>query len=715
MSNPRRTALVTLAERAGILPAYIDVAGRRRTASDATRRALLAALGMDVSTDRRAIETLAELDRKREARLLVPVGIARPPARTMPITVQLPPRIRGGAYRLEIADERGEVWERTGRLRRARDGTARLTLGRSITPGYYRVRVTVEPGGRSGEQLLVVTPSRCTPPAERLGRRRAFGIMANLYTLRSETNWGVGDLTDLTALGAWAARCGAAFVAINPLHALLNQGDAVSPYSPLSRLFRNPLYLDPAAVPELVDSPTARARLQDVDHRAALERLRRQERVDYAGVMALKRPLLEALHRAFTEREANDGSARGRAYQRYRAAQGEALTGFATYLALADRHGPRWRDWPAELRRPNGRAVLEYRRAHDDAIDYHCWVQFELDAQLGRAAGGTRLALGLLGDLAIGADPDGADTWSSPDLFVAGASLGAPPDAGIPAGQDWGLVPLAPHALAARRFDYWILMLRTALRHMGGLRLDHVMGLFRQYWIPPGGSPADGAYVRFPSEPLLAILALESARARAVIVGEDIGTVPRGLPAALRRWGILSTRMLYFEQEGGGFRPAQRYSGRALVTVNTHDHPTLAGYWSGRDLDLRYAVGDIVAPAALRRARAVRERERAALARRLVRDRLLRSPPAPSSPGGELTAAVHTFLARTPAPLVGLSLDDLVGETEPVNLPGVGPDRYPSWRRRLTPALEAITASPDVRRAMGDQRRRARVGAWPAS
>jgi 4-alpha-glucanotransferase len=531
----------------------------------------------------------------------------------------------------------------------------------------------------------------------------AYGITANLYTLRSTRNWGVGDLTDLATLGRWAARRGAAFVAINPLHALLNRNGALSPYSPVSRLFRNPLYLDPVAVPGFAECAEARAWLRGGGMAADVQRMREGDRVDYAAVMALKRPLLEVLHRRAAPREP--------AYARYVAEQGEALMAFATYLALAERFGPEWRTWPAELRRPGGAAAAAFRREHAAAIDFHCWVQYEIDRQLGRAAAAAGLELGLVGDLAIGTAPNGADTWAAPDLFVAGASLGAPPDPHSPGGQDWGLAPLDPRALAARRFDYWILLLRAALRHMGGLRLDHVMGLFRQFWIPPGGRPADGAYVRYPAEPLLAILALESTRAGAVIVGEDLGTVPRGLPAVLRRWGILSTRVLYFEREGAGFKPARRYSNRALATVNTHDHAPLAGYWCARDIELGHAVGAIPSAGALATARRVRARERRALLRRLAAERVLPDAQAPAS-SAALAAAVHSFLAGTPAPLIGLSLDDLMGETEPVNLPGIGLDRYPSWQRRSALPLERLTTAAEVRRALGDQRRRVRPGTW---
>jgi 4-alpha-glucanotransferase len=326
-------------------------------------------------------------------------------------------------------------------------------------------------------------------------------------------------------------------------------------------------------------------------------------------------------------------------------------------------------------------------------VDFHCYVQFELDRQLGAVAEeADGLGLGLLGDLALGSAPDGADTWMFPELFVEGARLGAPPDDYSATGQEWGLPPIDPLRLAADGYRYWTLLLRHALQHMGALRLDHVMGLFRQFWIPRGRPAADGAYVRFPAEELLGILALESERRGAVIIGEDLGTVPPGLPARLARRGVLSTRVLYFQRGRTGFRPAARYSPRALVTATTHDHPPLAAFWTGRDLELRHAAGALSA-VELAEAQRTREGERRSLLRRLQREGHW-APGRPLNDTFAVVGAVHRFLARTPAPLLGVMLDDLTGETDPVNLPGVGQDRYANWSRRSRISLDTLRESP---------------------
>jgi 4-alpha-glucanotransferase len=540
--------------------------------------------------------------------------------------------------------------------------------------------------------------ARCTPVAAKLGRRRGFGLWANLYTLRSRTNAGAGDLSDLSALLELAAREGADFVGLSPLHALWNRGPHVSPYAPVSRLYRNELYLDVGRVPELARCAAARERLA----RSARElaRLRAAEQIDYPRVAALKRGILQRLHAEFEGRPA---AARRRAYAAYRAREGEALDDFATFVALAEARAARsereldWQAWPRALRDPRSPAVARFRRERWREIDFHRFVQFELDRQLGaaaRAAERAGLAIGLYPDLALGSARGGAETWASPELFAEGASVGAPPDDFSREGQDWSIPPLDPLALREQGFAFYRRLLRAAFAHAGALRIDHVLGAFRLYWIPRGRPPAEGAYVLQPARELLAILAQESRRAGALVVGEDLGTVPAGTQARLARHGILSSRVLYFERAGGRFRPARAYSKRALASANTHDLVPLAGYAAGADLVLRRRVGAIASEPALQAALAERAASARALVRRLDAEGLLRGPE-PSAP--ELAVAVAGLLARTPCPLVAFSLDDAVGETRPVNLPGVGPDAYPSWTRRMRVEVERLSGHPGVR------------------
>jgi 4-alpha-glucanotransferase len=558
-----------------------------------------------------------------------------------------------------------------------------------------------------------LTPAaRCVAPDERLDGRRVFGLWANLYSLRSERGLGFGDLGDLHRLIRFAGDAGAAFVGMNPLHVLRNRGHSFSPYSPLSRLFRNPLYLELEAIPEWADCEGLRQRLASVPMQRELAALRAAERLDPERVAAAQAPLLEALHRSFAARHRGRDTARGREYARYREEQGPLLDDFAVFRALEDHlagqgHGRDWRAWPARYRSPRSDAVSAFAREQAETVDLHAFVQFELDRQLAAAAAAAEragLVLGLYRDLALGSAASGFDPWAFPDLFVMEASVGAPPDAYSDTGQDWGFPPLSPERLADADGGYIQRLLAAVFAHAGAVRIDHVMGLFRQWWVPAGRSAREGRYVAYPARQLLAAVVLASRRQGALVVGEDLGTLPPGLGPRLARRGLLSSRVLYFERERDGrFRPAARYSRRALVTANTHDLPTLPAFWTGRDLEIRRELGLLADDAALARAREARGAERRALLSRLRRDGLLASE-APDVP--DLCAAVHAFLCGTPSPLVGISLDDLAGETEPVNVPGVGQERYPSWTRRMRLDLEALASDAGVDRALAGARTR---------
>jgi 4-alpha-glucanotransferase len=425
--------------------------------------------------------------------------------------------------------------------------------------------------------------------------------------------------------------------------------------------------------------------------------------------MMAKRPALEAMHRTFVTQHRGRDTPRGRAYAAYLDAQGEALDDFATWCVLDERwEGRPWQTWPAEFRDADGEPVRTLRAREGERVDLHRWLQFELDRQLGEAQARARelgLPIGLYQDLAIGSAADGSDTWMNPDLFLDGAAIGAPPDPYASAGQNWGLPVINPHRLAEDGYAYWVRLVRAALRHGGALRIDHILGLFRQYWIPAGMSGSAGAYVRFPAEDLLGILALESVRANALIVGEDLGTVPPEVPSALARWGVLSSKVLYFEidTKRGRFKPPETYPRLALTTANTHDMPTIAAFWRELDIELRAQVGAISSSRAVKQARKERAAAREALANALADEGLWPEGEEPTTDLA-LREGVHSFLRRTPSWLVGLSLDDLAGEVEPVNLPGVALDQWPSWTRRMTMSLEDVSASADVQRALGVER-----------
>ena len=713
-----RPGLRALADRLGIIPEYVDqTRTRTRRTTDATRVALLAAMGHRADSERRARESLERLFVEDRETIVPPALVLREGELRRHPLVDVEATGGGVSWSLSIRDEQGTERSAAGT---ARAGVrAAIAYPADLPPGYYDVSVRITGRGAPYEarQLLVIAPTGCPPLREMVGDGGVFGLTTNLYTVRSDRNAGFGDLTDLRALAEWGGEIGAAFIGVNPLHALFNRGTAISPYSPVSRLFRNPLYLDVTALPELADSPEAQEMLESTRVRVTLAELRRAARIDHERIVATIEPIARAVFRSFVERHRSHRTERWLAMERFCEEQGRALVDFGTFMALDRHHGNirPWSEWPAGHRDPRSPAVVEFRERHADEILFHQWLQFALDAQLAEVASGARdagMRIGLYQDLAIGTAPQSADRWANPGLFVSGASLGAPPDPYSETGQVWGLPPIDPRRLARSGYRYWIEVVRASLRHAGALRIDHVMGLFQQFWIPDGATGEDGAYVGFPADDLLGILTLEATRARALVVGEDLGTVPPHVPPAMRECEILRSRVLYFERtRSGGFARGSTYPRFALATANTHDMPTLAGWWGARDLDLHHLLpkkrkrgAEGREGARERTARAAREKEKRALLRRLAAEGALPSAREPES-GAELRGAVHRFLCSTPAALVGISLDDLAGEVEPVNLPGVEPDRFPSWTRRMGMSLEEMRRDGEVQRALGCERR----------
>lgn len=698
-----RPMLRALADRKRIQASYVDQTGEKlRHTSDQTRVQLLAAMGIDASTEERARQALRALRKAEHRRLIDPVRVVRQRSRSLSrITVRMPTIDADEArWTLELRTEEG-AWSRwSGTVQGGRSRHAHLTLPVVPPLGYHDLTITFEGGGRrhSGTQRLIVVPSRCMAPELRLRGRRGFGITANLYTVRSRANWGAGDLGDLATLSEWLGHQGGAFVGVNPLHALRNDGYDVSPYSPISRLFRNPLYLRADDIPELAHDETVRAMIAAPDVQRELAELRAASMVDYGRVMAVRTPILEQLHRTFERQELGASTERGRAYESYVAREDPQLTQFATFMAIAEQEGPDARAWPEPLRDPGSPEVARRREELKHRVGYHMWLQFELDRQLGNAAhhaAESGLALGLYQDLAVGSAPSGSDVWANPGLFRQGATVGAPPDMYSEEGQNWGLPAMDPFVLRETRYDYWIRLLRSGFRHTGALRIDHALGLFRMFWVPLGDSARNGAYVTSFSEELFGIMALESMRHGAIVVGEDLGTVPPQVPRVLERWGVLGSKVVVFEGDlaTGRFRAANAYPRLALTTVNTHDLPPLVGWMRERDVTLRSELGDLSDGHQLAAARGARAADRGGVVELLIQEGLLPRSAHEHLEPEALVRAIHAFVRRTPAALVGLSLDDLALESEPVNIPGVWQDRYPSWSRRMRETLEELLHS----------------------
>lgn len=700
-----------------IEPGYEDAGGLPRTTTPAAKRALLAAMGVETGS---AEGLRAALDRA-EAAALVPAVLAtragEDASLPLPLGAGAPPGAAGGARGWRLALEDGETLE--GALPAGGD---RLTLPTPLPPGYHRLLLE-RSGADPASILLVASPGRCLTPGD-LGTAPCFGIACQVQSLRGggggaegrSRDLGSGDLADLAALAEAAGREGADLLGVNPLHALfLSTPAARSPYSPSSRSFLNWLLVAPDLVPEVADDPGLARGLA-----AAQEETRTSSDhalVDHPATAARRRRLLEAGFARFRETHLGGRpTPRGRAFLDFRRDGGEALARHCLFEALqerflADDRGPRrrfaWRDWPAAYRDPSGSEVLAFARdrADDDGLlAFPAWLQWLADDQLraaherGRAAG---MRLGLYRDLAVGVDPAGSAAWSWQGALAGGATVGAPPDLFNPLGQDWGLAPFSPVALEAAGFAPWIADIRANMRHAGALRVDHVLGLGRLYWVPAGAGPADGAYVRYPFATMAAILTLESHRHRCLVVGEDLGTVPPGFRPALERAGIMGCRVLYFEQDEDGLpTPPDDYPPLAAASVGTHDLAPLRGWLEGTDLGWRERLGLFPTDASAAAARKLRAGDRDRLLAAL-RDAGLLDAGDGDDPETEAVAlAAHRWLARTPSALLLVQLEDLALQAEAVNLPGTL-DEHPNWRRRLGGvALEDLLEAPFARRLL---------------
>lgn len=653
--------LARRAEAAGIVAEFDDYFGNRTLVSDATKTALLATMGDDRGDDA----------------LLAPVCVVRA---TTPLEV--PVALPHAALTWTIALEAGGELAGTTR---ADDSCVRVA---ALPCGYHRLRVA--DGRTHAACVLIAVPPRCYLTAD-MQTGRVWALGTQLYALRSQSNWGVGDFSDLGTLAELAGRAGAGAVALNPLHELFpHNPQAASPYAPSSRFFLNAIYIDVAAVPDARESERARAYVASAEFARRLRALRDSELVDYAGVMRVKLDALQLAFEAFCANHlARPAHPRASAFRAFVRAGGQRLQRFARYEALAehfrarDPHCYGWMQWPAEFRSAPSPAVERFARTHRDRVDFFCYLQWVADEQLARAATRARRSgVALYRDLAVGVDRNGADAWSDPDSIAIGASLGAPADPLNTQGQNWGLPPLSPRALRDRAYAPFVALLRANMRHAGMLRIDHAMALRRAFWIPHGRLARDGAYVGYPLDDLLGIVALESQRNHCVVVGEDLGTVPEGFRERLAASNALSSRLLYFERAwDGAFDPPSTYPRLAAASVGTHDLPPLLGWWTGNDDPERQRDRSLLVDALVREECIGLEG-----ARRLREDAAAGGTTALSE---MLSEAVHRYLARTPSMLAVVAIEDVLGEVEAVNVPGTV-DEHPNWRRKRTIALEAI-------------------------
>ncbi len=707
-----------LAASFGAATSYVDEGGVRRQVTAQSLSRILTVMGVQVKTPEQVRMSLRESRSGRWRELVDPVMVVRVDRLPDTFAVRLPVD-QDELHRLRF------VW----RLKRERGGTTtKRVSGRKLKVvsraivdgvGYQEVAfpfptklplgyhsLSLEASGPRGTQhatmaVIVVPASSYLHPRVR-GSRRAWGLTIQLYGLRSRRNWGIGDFRDLKDVIRWAGtELGADLLGVNPLHAL--PPGQVSPYSPSSRLFHHPLYLDLEGIHEFLEAPSLQAKVKAPTFQARLAALRRSPMVQYEAVERMKWTALEALFRVFQRRHLARQTGRAAAFHRFVREEGEALARFALFRTLEERMLRRegvagagsqgWASWPKAYRHPDSPAVQRIAARSRSRIQFFQYVEWQCQQQVASVQASAKragMAIGLYKDMAVGIDPQGADAWAFQDQLVAEASIGTPPELFSPNGQRWNLAPFHPRQIRMAGYRLFADCYRRTMQACGIIRIDHAMGLFRLFWIPAGLVPAEGTYVRYPSEDFLGILALESHRQKTMVIGEDLGTVTPAIRAQLMAGGLLSYRLLLFEQTAKGrFARPSRFPRLAAAAVATHDLPTLRGFWIGRDIELKAQLNLYTKPQWRARDLATRARDKQALLDALAKERLLpkgcpRSADAVPMLTDELCRAVYAYVARTPSRLLLLSLEDLLGDIQTPNIPG--DHAYPSWRIKAGPS-----------------------------
>jgi 4-alpha-glucanotransferase len=667
-------ALGELAAAAGLVEHWQDYRGQPQRVGEATLVAVLATLGLPAATPAQQRDSLRALQQERlQAVPALLVGRAGAP-------LPLPPALAAaGSSGWQLHLEHGGV-----QAVQPQPGAGGLQLVLQAPPGYHRLC------GPGVEAALALAPAAAMRP---LARR--FALAAQLYGLRREGELGIGDFTALAVLAQRLGEAGGEALAISPVHALFAADPGhFSPYSPSSRLFLNVLHIDPAT---LAGQRWLQQQLDARGLQPLVRELAAAELVDWPRAATLKLQLLRALWQDFASldggaglRESFDGFVRD---------GGSALAEHARFEALharqfgADPTRWHWRDWPAGYRDPRHPAVERFAAEHADEVALHAFLQWlasrGLDAAQ-RAARTAGMGIGLITDFAVGTDSGGSHAWARQQDLLAGVAIGAPPDALNRRGQDWGLTTFSPRALQQHGHAPFIELLRASLRHAGGVRIDHVLGLNRLWVVPAGADATAGAYLRYPLSDLLGLVALEAHRHGAMVVGEDLGTVPDGFREQLHEAGVLGMRVLWFERDHGLFVEPARWPASSTATTTTHDLPPVAGWWRGHDIDLQQAAGLLPDGHDAAQDRMARGSEREALWAAFRHAGLAASSqlPGPDETGAVVDAAID-FVAATPAPLAVVPLEDLLGQVEPPNLPG-SVDGNPNWRRRMPATVERL-------------------------
>lgn len=704
-----------LASLYGIGASYHDFKGDPQQIAASSKAAILDVLGV-ASGDASAIG--AAIDNHQTVgwmRMLAPATVATA-GKPAQVQLSIPLALKASQVSWSITLEPGTVQTglaalsqldilEQGSLDKREFVRVRLELPEDLPLGYHTLSVTLDTG-LAGESRLIITPATSFEPAAIRRGERAWGIAVQLYSLRSQRNLGMGDFRDLRELVELAAPLGCGIIGLNPLHALMPANPShISPYSPSSREFLNVMYIALEDVPEFAECAPAQELVRSAEFQATAAKLRATGAVDYVGVAGLKFPVLKLLYEHFRSQHLDADTPRGRAFREHAAARGEPLQRHATFDAL-DAHmrleGPQywgWPSWPEEYRDPTSIAVNRFARERQKDVDYYVYLQWVAEEQLMQAQRRARelgMPVGLYGDVAVGANPGGSETWSNRHLYLPNASVGAPPDALALKGQDWGIPPQNPEELRAQRYEPFIVMIRNNMRPVAALRLDHAMTLFRLWWVPRGLTSAQGGYVHYPLDDLIAILALESQRNECVVIGEDLGTVPPEVSRAMERYHLYHYKVLLFETHPDGrFKTPNEYVPHALATVTTHDLPTLRGWWESHDIELRDRLNLYPSAAVRDDVHRSRAHERVAMMRALNEQRLWFWQDHEPLPGFStaLARAIHAYLGLSSSNIAMVQIEDLIGMTDAVNVPGTDQE-HANWQRKV-----ALDTADIMRRA----------------
>jgi 4-alpha-glucanotransferase len=706
-------ALDALCTACGIAVSYRDIQNKIQTPSIEVKRSLLEAIGSPVNRDTDIYTGLEKLKSEEWRKMIAPVLVHRQNNAPIQLRLTLNPDQIDEPVNWEICEESGRVcsgrWE-------ARPGNSidellvdnrllkqfEFDLPARLSNGYHQLSI------KTGDNIetrscLIVAPETCYQPPI-LGDKKVWGISLQLYSLRSKRNWGIGDFTDLRSAIEIFAPLGVSLIGLNPLHTLfLHQPENASPYSPSSRDFLNPIYLDIEAIGEFSNSPESQTLVNSTKFQDCLKALRAEALINYTAVWATKHQLLKMLYQCFLQQHIAHNSKRTQEFRQFQIKGGDELYKFGLFEALqahfyaTGKNCHSWQQWPEAFQDPDSDLVKEWAELNIDEIEFHQYQQWNAEIQLCKASDYCRsrgMSIGLYRDLAVGNAKSAAQCWAEQSQYAMEMGIGAPPDDFNSEGQNWALPPLKPLTLSNQDYRLFVNTLRANMRQAGALRIDHIMGLMRLFWVPPNCSPGQGTYVSYPFEDLLAILALESQRNHCLIIGEDLGTVPDEVRRALETNKILSYRILYFEKnwKRGDFKAPEHYPRNAICSTGSHDLPTLSGFWQSSDLKLRDQLKLLPTPEIKYRLQQIRMQDRVELlealaAENLINDAETRRDEPPKQLSSKLMLSIQRYLARSKARVMTLQLEDLFLQEHQVNVPGTI-DEHPNWRRKLSLNLE---------------------------